>query len=103
MFWDIHEPEKGVFDFSSGNKDLLGFLSVVREAGLFVNLRVGPYVCAEWNYGGLPAWLREEPGIVFRDYNKVHSCTQPHCHSPVRLIACTVFLRSRGCSRWRGS
>lgn len=37
---------------------------------MYVNIRIGPYVCAEWNYGGFPEWLREIPGIVFRNYNK---------------------------------
>ena len=54
VFWNIHEQKQGVLDFS-GRANLSKFLQDAADAGLFVNLRVGPYVCAEWNYGGLPA------------------------------------------------
>ena len=65
VFWNVHEPQRGVFDFR-GEKDLAYFLSLCAERGLHVFLRVGPYCCAEWNYGGYPEWLRDEPGITFR-------------------------------------
>jgi hypothetical protein len=47
VFWNLHEPEKGVFNFE-GNADLIHFLELTRTFGLYVNLRIGPYVCAEW-------------------------------------------------------
>ena len=59
-----------MYDFKSGNRDLLRFLKNAADANLWVNLRIGPYVCAEWNYGGLPVWLREDTGIVFRTYDQ---------------------------------
>jgi len=71
VFWNIHEPEKGVYDFETGNRNLSLFLTVIQEAGLFVNLRIGPYVCAEWILGGIPMWLKNEPGIIFRTYNEI--------------------------------
>lgn len=43
--------------------------SALQENELYVNLRIGPYVCAEWNYGGFPIWLKFLDGIVFRDYS----------------------------------
>lgn len=67
-FWNVHEPQPGVYDFS-GRLDIVTFLQQAQAAGLYVTLRVGPYVCAEWNYGGLPVWLRDVPGMVFRDDN----------------------------------
>ncbi|XP_010689565.2 beta-galactosidase 8 isoform X1 [Beta vulgaris subsp. vulgaris] len=69
IFWDLHEPVQGQYDFS-GRKDLVKFVKLVGEAGLYVHLRIGPYVCAEWNYGGFPLWLHFVPGIKFRTDNK---------------------------------
>jgi hypothetical protein len=72
VFWNVHEESPGIYDFTTGSKNISGFLLAAKEAGLFVNLRVGPFICAEWNYGGLPIWLRRVPsnyaqsGIVFR-------------------------------------
>ena len=68
VFWNFHEQKQGVLDFSDrGN--LSQFLQDAADAGLFVNLRIGPYVCAEWNYGGLPVWLNQVPNISFRSSN----------------------------------
>ncbi|KAL6510901.1 Beta-galactosidase 8 [Orobanche gracilis] len=69
VFWNLHEPIQGQYDFE-GNKDLVKFVKLVKEAGLFVHLRIGPYVCAEWNYGGFPLWLHFIPGIVLRTDNE---------------------------------
>lgn len=68
VFWNIHEPVRNQFDFE-GRKDLVKFVKTVAEAGLLVHLRIGPYVCAEWNYGGFPLWLHFIPGIQFRTDN----------------------------------
>ncbi|CAI0407260.1 unnamed protein product [Linum tenue] len=56
VFWNNHEPERG---------------QTVQEAGLLVHLRIGPYACAEWNYGGFPMWLHFLPGIQFRTNNAI--------------------------------
>jgi beta-galactosidase len=56
VFWNVHEPKPGVWDFT-GDHDLGAYLKAAQEEGLFVLLRPGPYVCAEWDLGGLPAWL----------------------------------------------
>ena len=68
IFWNFHEVRQGVLDFS-GRGNLSKFLQDAADAGLFVNLRIGPYICAEWDYGGLPAWLNQIPNIVFRSNN----------------------------------
>ncbi|CAN6479316.1 unnamed protein product [Victoria cruziana] len=57
------------YDFQ-GRKDLVKFVKTVAAAGLYVHLRIGPYVCAEWNYGGFPLWLHFVPGIEFRTDNE---------------------------------
>ena len=69
VFWNFHELKKDQFDFS-GDRDLGYFLKLCQERGLYVILRTGPYCCGEWNYGGFPAWLRDEPGMVFRTFNQ---------------------------------
>lgn len=69
VFWNVHEPEKGVFDFS-GNNDVAAFVRTAQEEGLWVVLRPSPYVCAEWEFGGYPYWLEKEPGLVVRSKEK---------------------------------
>lgn len=63
--WNVHEPEKGVYDFS-GRNDLVKFVKTAQELGLYVILRPSPYICAEWEFGGLPAWLLQEDGMRLR-------------------------------------
>lgn len=65
VFWNWHEPEKGKFRFT-GDADLVQFLKIAQEEGLYVILRPGPYVCAEWEFGGFPYWLLNEKGLVVR-------------------------------------
>ncbi len=65
VFWNVHEPQKGVFDFT-GNNDIAAFVQMAREEGLWVVLRPSPYVCAEWEFGGYPYWLQNEAGLVVR-------------------------------------
>lgn len=69
VFWNLHERERGVYDFS-GRLDLFKFCKLAQEHGLHVILRIGPYICAETNYGGWPFWLREVPGMRMRTWNE---------------------------------
>ncbi|KAL8460332.1 hypothetical protein ACS0TY_032031 [Phlomoides rotata] len=70
VFWNYHEPVRGEYYFG-GRFDLVRFVKDVHKAGLFVHLRIGPYACAEWNYGGFPVWLHFIPGIQFRTTNSL--------------------------------
>ncbi|MCO5561332.1 hypothetical protein L7F22_014953 [Adiantum nelumboides] len=70
MFWNMHEPQRGKYVFD-GRLDLVRFIKETQKAGLFFHLRIGPYACAEWNYGGFPAWLHFLPQIRFRTDNPV--------------------------------
>ena len=65
VFWNLHEPKPGVYDFS-GQLDVAEFIREAQEEGLHVILRPGPYVCAEWDLGGLPSWLLADPQIILR-------------------------------------
>jgi beta-galactosidase len=65
VFWNMHEPEKGHYDFS-GNSDVAAFVKIAQEEGLWVVLRPSPYACAEWEFGGYPYWLQNIKGLVVR-------------------------------------
>ncbi|XP_022720179.1 beta-galactosidase 16-like [Durio zibethinus] len=69
VFWNLHEPIQGQYDFS-GRADLVGFIKEIQAQGLYASLRVGPFIEGEWNYGGLPFWLHDVPGIVYRCDNE---------------------------------
>uniref|UniRef100_A0A452FNT6 Beta-galactosidase n=1 Tax=Capra hircus TaxID=9925 RepID=A0A452FNT6_CAPHI len=66
--WNLHEPERGTFDFS-GNLDLEAFILLAEEVGLWVILRPGPYICGEMDLGGLPSWLLQDPTSQLRTTN----------------------------------
>lgn len=63
--WNMHEPKKGQFVFN-GMLDVVGFVKLAQKLGLYVILRPSPYICAEWEFGGLPAWLLAEDGMRLR-------------------------------------
>ncbi len=66
VFWNAHEPEPGVYDFG-GQNDLAEFVRLCKENDMYVILRPGPYVCAEWEMGGLPWWLLKKKDIRLRE------------------------------------
>jgi beta-galactosidase len=66
IFWNYHESEPGVFDFETGNHNLVQFFRLVQDEKMWALLRPGPYVCAEWDFGGLPPYLLQIPDIKVR-------------------------------------
>lgn len=66
VFWNIHEQQEGRFDFT-GNNDVAEFCRLAQRNGLYVIVRPGPYVCAEWEMGGLPWWLLKKKDIRLRE------------------------------------
>ncbi len=66
VFWNIHEQQEGVYDFS-GNNDVAEFCRLCQKNGMYVIVRPGPYVCAEWEMGGLPWWLLKKKDIRLRE------------------------------------
>jgi beta-galactosidase len=70
VFWNYHESSPGVFDFTSENRDIASFIRLCAQEKMWVLIRPGPYVCGEWDFGGLPAYLLREPDIKIRCMDK---------------------------------
>lgn len=70
VFWNYHETAPGVWDFKSDNRNIAEYIKIAQEEGLYVILRPGPYVCAEWEFGGYPWFLQKVPDMVIRGNNK---------------------------------
>ncbi len=71
VFWNLHEPQKDNFDFT-GNNDLAAFCRLAQKHGMYVIVRPGPYVCAEWEMGGLPWWLLKKEDIQLRSLDSYY-------------------------------
>ena len=71
IFWNYHERSEGMFDFVTGNRNVAKFVRIAQEEGMWVILRPGPYVCAEWDFGGIPSYLLRYPDLKVR-------CLDPH-------------------------
>ncbi len=99
--WNFHEPREGDFSFD-GQRDLDRYLTLCGELGLYVYLRPGPYICNEWDGGGLPAWLFTKPEVELRQnepnylgyvrkwYREINAVARPHLISqggPIILYA----------------
>ena len=68
--WNLHEMREGEFDFS-GNLDIAAYIECAQSLGLNVILRPGPYICAEWEFGGFPAWLLTYEKMPLRCYDEL--------------------------------
>ena len=67
VMWDALESAPGVFDLTTGRRDFARFIRICQEEGMWVYLRPGPYICGEWDFGGLPPYLLRHPHIRVRD------------------------------------
>lgn len=76
--WNLHEPYPGKYNFK-GILDLKRFINMAHRAGLYVIFRPGPYICSEWDYGGLPPWLLRDPDMKVRtNYHGYQSRVQSY-------------------------
>ncbi len=66
IFWNYHESEEGIYDFSTENRNIGEFIRIVQDEGMWLIVRPGPYVCAEWDLGGIPSYLLNIPDIKLR-------------------------------------
>lgn len=83
VFWGFHERTEGVFDFK-GQADIAEFVKLAKKHDMFVLLRPGPYVCAEWDYGGYPSWLMQKKDMRIRS------------RDPKFLDLCSKYLKKLG-------
>ncbi|KAJ3099168.1 hypothetical protein HDU97_003363 [Phlyctochytrium planicorne] len=72
VFWNLHERVEGVVDFEAEGANLLLFLETISKEDLYVVLRIGPYINGAFDYGGLPFWLLDKPGVELRTFNKAY-------------------------------
>lgn len=82
IFWNYHETKEGFFDFVTENRDVAEFIRICKAEGMWVLLRPGPYVCAEWDFGGLPPYLLKIPDIKIR------------CMDPRYMAAVTRYINN---------
>lgn len=82
IFWNYHEKEEGVFDFTTENRNLGEFFKMVQDEGLWLIVRPGPYVCAEWEFGGIPPYLLRIADIKLR------------CMDPRYMAAAERYMKS---------
>jgi len=78
--WNMHEPKPGTFVFD-GWMDIVKYIETAAELGLNVIVRPGPYICSEWDFGGLPAWLLRDPGM------QVRCCYRPYLDAVERYFS----------------
>lgn len=96
VFWNGHEPSPGQYNFEE-RYDLVRFIRTVQKAGLYVHLRIGPYICGEWNFGGFPVWLKYVPGISFRTDNEpFKSAMQGFTQKIVEIMKREELFESQG-------
>ncbi|KAK2645386.1 hypothetical protein Ddye_020581 [Dipteronia dyeriana] len=97
VFSTGHEPSPGNYYFED-RYDLIGwFIKLVQQAGLIVHLRICPYVCADWNFGGFPVWLKYIPGIEFRTDNEpVKAAMRRFTEKIVNMMKAEKLFQSQG-------
>lgn len=84
--WNLHEPERGVFNFED-DLDLEAYLQLATSLGLWVILRPGPYICAEWDFGGLPSWLLRDPNMKVRTtYPGFTDAVNPYFDQLIKMV-----------------
>lgn len=93
IFWNYLETKEGVFDFTTENRNIAEFIRICQQEGMWVIVRPGPYVCAEWDWGGLPTYLLKYPDIKIRcmdsRYMAAVSRYVSHVSKEIKPLLCT--------------
>ena len=100
VFWNVHEPRPGVFDFS-GQNDIAEYIREAQQEGLNVILRPGPYVCGEWELGGYPSWLLKDRNLVLRSADPRYIAAMRAWFSVMPTVGvCLAIASQTGCGQW---
>ncbi|KAA2261439.1 beta-galactosidase [Solihabitans fulvus] len=91
VMWNHVEESPGVFDFTTDRRDVVSFIQLCQQEGMWVLLRPGPYVCGEWDLGGIPPYLLANRGIALR----VNSAADPHYMAAVTRYVTELAARVR--------
>ncbi len=94
-FWNFHEPQENQWDFT-GDKDFGAFLATAQEVGLYAIVRVGPYVCAEWDSGGYPVWLKFKPPFNVRTADPAFLAWNDHWYDKILPIVAAHQIHKGG-------
>ncbi|HUS92381.1 MAG TPA: beta-galactosidase [Phycisphaerae bacterium] len=85
--WNLHEPREGQWEMS-GDKDIVSFIRQAGDMGLYVILRPGPYIAADWDFGGLPGWLTTKTGMAYRTNSAAYThYFDKYCHNVLSRLA----------------
>ena len=95
VFWNLHEPLPGVYDFS-GQNDIAEYIREAQQEGLNVILRPGPYVCAEWELGGYPSWLLKDRTVVLRSQDPTYTAAVERWFTRLAKEITPLLLRNGG-------
>jgi beta-galactosidase len=95
VFWNVHEPQHGVYDFT-GQNDLAEYIREAQAEGLNVILRPGPYVCAEWELGGYPSWLLKDRSLVLRSDDPKYMAAEKAWFARLRQEITPLLLKNGG-------
>ncbi len=95
VFWNVHEPRPGAYDFS-GQNDVAEYIREAQQEGLNVILRPGPYVCAEWELGGYPSWLLKDRSMVLRSSNPKYLAAMNRWFTRLGKEISPLLLRNGG-------
>ena len=95
VFWNLHEPRPGVYDFT-GQNDVSEYIREAQQEGLNVILRPGPYVCTEWELGGYPSWLLKDRALTLRSTDPKYIAAMNHWFARLAREISPLLIQNGG-------